>query len=128
MRILLGLICCTMLFCISSCTLKNKVGPLTSINQCKNICMQRFQECLPYCVNNCSNCSTSSTKSSTINHDKYVHQQCVQGIIITRELNSYRDPLQCRKVSCNCYADLNTCTQSCTGAIHKKLCSVRNCI
>jgi hypothetical protein len=36
-------------------------------------------------------------------------------------LNSYRDPLQCRKVTCNCHADYQVCIQSCSGVIHKQL-------
>jgi hypothetical protein len=34
---------------------------------------------------------------------------------VSRDLNSYRDPLQCRKVTCDCLADNNVCKASCRG-------------
>jgi hypothetical protein len=44
-----------------------------------------------------------------------------------RGLKSYHDPLQCRKVTCNCPSDFITCNQGCTGVIQKKLRSVPYC-
>ena len=88
---------------------------------CKLSCQQQFKVCNKLCHNNCRECSKSSQCSTAMNYNKYKHEQIVQGGIVGRELNSYHDPLQCRKTTCNCLADYNVCAQSCTGIIHKRL-------
>lgn len=45
-----------------------------------------------------------------------------------RELNSYRDPLQCRKVTCDCLSDFAICKKGCTGVIPTKLQAVPYCV
>ena len=88
---------------------------------CKNVCQERLNSCNHECHNNCQECTQGSNCSTARDYNKYKHEQCVQGGIIARELNSYRDPLQCRKTTCDCYADYNVCIQSCNGLIHKRL-------
>jgi hypothetical protein len=36
-------------------------------------------------------------------------------------LPSYKDPLQCRKVTCSCVQDYHTCLAACRGTIHTAL-------
>lgn len=62
-----------------------------------------------------------SINSAMKSYGRYVHEQEVQGGMVIQELKSYRDPLQCRKVSCNCMADYNVCVQGMSGIIHKRL-------
>ena len=88
---------------------------------CKSACQQRFNTCSQVCHNNCRECGQHSAQSTAKNYRKYKHQQCIQGGIIARDLNSYRDPLQCRKITCDCLADYNVCTEACDGIIHKRL-------
>ena len=92
-----------------------------NIKQCTMSCVQRLDLCKRTCTNNCPNCSAASTARATEHYKHFVHQKQIEGGIITRELNSYRDPLQCRKVTCNCPMDFITCKQGCTGIIHKQL-------
>ncbi len=88
---------------------------------CQKSCQERFKQCSEICDNSCYKCSAAASCSATRNYNRYKQEQYVQGGIIARELKSYRDPLQCRKTTCNCWADYNVCAQSCRGLIHKRL-------
>ncbi len=116
------LMCCATLLIMMSCTvLHNKALKIASTNQCKSLCFERFDSCKKSCRDSCPNCSLSAYQRAAMNYTKYVHEQKVEGQIIARELNSYRDPLQCRKTTCNCLADYEECKQSFEGIIHKRL-------
>ncbi len=127
MRTGLRLLSTIILFGLASCATHHNINKSVSINQCKMVCTQRAQECAGLCVDSCRNCSTASCRATALRYSKYIHEQRIEGAIIARELNSYRDPLQCRKITCNCAADFNTCTQNCTGIIQKRLQSVPYC-
>lgn len=128
MNSLLRVLCCVVLLGLSGCIIPKKIiVNRQAFTQCKMICVQHLESCKQHCTNNCPRCSSASTYTSTTNYFKYVHEQQVEGGYITRGLNSYRDPLQCRKVSCNCASDFNTCIQGCTGVIQKRLQSVPYC-
>lgn len=88
---------------------------------CEQECAKRFESCCALCVNNCKNCSMCTTQSAAKSYNKYKKRQCIQGEMMARELQSYRDPLQCRKTTCACHADYRVCMQSCAGVIHKRL-------
>jgi hypothetical protein len=108
------------LYCLSGCATQEKTALNSqTLNQCKMICVQHLEFCQKNCKNNCPTCSSDSNYSSRLNYCKYVHEEQVQGGYITRGLNSYRDPLQCLKVSCNCPSDFITCNQYCTSVIQK---------
>ncbi len=88
---------------------------------CKAECQKRFEACCMVCKNNCKHCSFSTTQTAARSYAKFKHRQCVQGAMISRELQSFRDPLQCSKTTCECIGDYRICEQSCTGLIHKRL-------
>ena len=88
---------------------------------CQKGCEQQYKSCRHACHNNCKECSQSLALGAACNYNKYTHEQQIKGGVIARELNSFRDPLQCRKISCDCSADYNVCAQSCEGLIHKRL-------
>lgn len=117
-----------MLLSLTSCFLPPKVWVKTpDLKQCKAMCIQHFVSCKKLCVNNCAVCTAKASHSALVNYAEYVHVEQIEGGSVMRGLKSYRDPLQCRKVTCNCYADLGTCEQSCTGIIQKQLRSVPYC-
>lgn len=89
--------------------------------QCKMSCDQRKAACSKTCRNNCAQCSTAANNRRVVQYNHYVHEQRVKGKNIALQLNSFRDPLQCRKVTCNCAADYQICLQSCGGVIQKTL-------
>ncbi len=128
MRFLFALWCVIFLLINAGCVSK----PINILNSnssksCLAQCSQRFESCRVSCVNNCAVCSAKANREMIKNYSGYVHEEQVEGGYVMRGLKSYRDPLQCRKVSCNCYADLMTCEQNCTGVIHKQLRAVPHC-
>lgn len=124
LRIMFGLLLLANLGCVNK-----QIVVLKSNNpkQCVAQCMKRFESCKTLCSNNCAVCSAKANLSMVENYSEYVHEEQVTGGFVMRGLKSYRDPLQCRKVTCNCYADLMTCEQNCTGIIHKQLRAVPYC-
>lgn len=97
------------------------------MEQCKLTCAHHLEFCKQNCVNNCPNCSGESLRRTQINYMNYVHEKNIEGKKVMRELNSYRDPLQCRKVSCDCISDFAICTHSCTGLITMNLQPIPYC-
>jgi len=125
----LRIVCCIILLSLVGCgTMQKNALKGQPLQQCMMTCMQHFDFCKNNCVDNCPNCSATSSYRSAVNFTKYVNERKVEGKNVTRELNSYRDPLQCRKVTCSCITDLATCKQSCTGVIHKRLQAVPYCV
>lgn len=128
MSYFIRLICCALLLVLSGCATQQP-GMVKSkeIGQCMQLCEQRFDSCKLQCFNNCPRCSLIAAEEAEKNYRQYVHDKQVQGGYVSRGLNSYRDPLQCRKVTCNCTSDLLTCKQNCTGVIQKRLQAVPYC-
>ncbi len=90
-----------------------------ALEQCNTTCVQHFEFCKDNCINNCQTCSYVSQRQAEKSFAKYVHERRVQGKKVMRELNSYRDPLQCRKVTCDCSSDFTICKKGCAGVIPK---------
>ncbi len=88
---------------------------------CQIQCQKDFEHCLPLCENSCQTCSLVAKQSTIRSYSHFLNEQYVQGGIISRDLKSYRDPLQCRKITCNCKSDYTICIQSCSGLIQKRL-------
>jgi hypothetical protein len=101
--------------------------PLAAQRQCQMQCLVRLQQCKKHCVDNCRNCLNKAYYKSVRHYSRYVHDIMLQGGTIVRDLNSYRDPLQCRKITCSCPADYNACSQLCGGIIRKQLSSASYC-
>ncbi|CAM2910519.1 hypothetical protein [Legionella worsleiensis] len=120
---------CAVLFAISGCTAQQSdVAKSTVPAQFMKLCEQRLEACKRQCFDNCPKCTLAGLKDAQKDYLEYVHDQRVQGGYVSRGLNSYRDPLQCRKVTCNCTADFLTCKQGCAGVIQKRLQAAPYCI
>ncbi len=52
-----------------------------------------------------------------------VKEQKLIGLEITRDFNSYHDPLQCSRKISDCNEDYQMCVQLCKGMIYKRLVS-----
>lgn len=88
---------------------------------CKTTCQQRLMLCNQSCNNSCPGCCLSANQRAAREYNHYKHQQIIQGKSMVRQVNSYRDPLQCRKTTCECPTDYRTCIQTCAGKIPKRL-------
>ena len=129
MNSFLRLFCCIIMVGISGCQgLKQYALKLQVEEQCKVVCVQHFEYCKQNCIDNCPNCSIASQRKAAKNFKKYTYERKVEGKMVMRELNSYRDPLQCRKVTCDCLADFEICKEGCTGVIKKKLQVIPYCV
>lgn len=128
MNSLLRIICCFIFLNMLGCTTQLKsVTHSHDVKQCNALCMKRFDACKLQCTDNCAACTASATHTARVHYSEYTHEEQIRGGFIARGLKSYRDPLQCRKVSCSCSTDLMTCTQNCTGIIQKQLNTVPYC-
>jgi hypothetical protein len=110
-----------MIFSLLSCANQQNTEELHSISQCQTNCRELYELCKTQCLNHCAHCTEVADESAADRYEQYVQEQEVQGGTIARELNSYIDPLQCRKITCNCSADFTICDQGCTGVIQKQL-------
>ncbi|MDX1837147.1 acyltransferase [Legionella taurinensis] len=88
---------------------------------CTLSCEQKARACNKVCRNNCAQCTAYNFQTAAKNFNHYFHESAVNGQIIKRDLNSYFDPLQCRKTTCNCRGDYVACVQSCGGVVKKRL-------
>lgn len=118
MNFFVRIICCCMTILLSGCGLINHSPEQMA---CKTSCQQRLMACNKTCNNSCSKCCLSSTQRAVRGYQYYKYQQDIQGLPVIRQLNSYRDPLQCRKTTCECPTDYRTCIQTCAGKIPKRL-------
>ena len=117
-RIFLGL----SLLGLFSCTHHLPLGQSRiEVAQCQLICKQHLISCEKSCRNNCNYCETYANHKAKNRYAHYINEQDIRGGLVIRRLNSYRDPLQCRKSTCNCSTDYQVCVQSCGGVVHKLL-------
>lgn len=111
-----------LLFFVSACS-EHRVIRETNIEfeNCSQGCEIKQEKCQESCRNNCVQCSAHANQTSKLSYRQYQREQVIRGGTIARQLKSYRDPLQCRKTTCNCKADYQVCIQACGGKIHKEL-------
>lgn len=88
---------------------------------CVKQCDIKKAACLRQCRYSCRNCDKAEHAKMVARYKTYVHEQNVQGERVALQLQSFKDPLQCRKTSCDCYADHRICTSACKGKIQKRL-------
>jgi hypothetical protein len=88
---------------------------------CIQQCEVKKKACQKVCSTSCKQCEAEANTSMTKRYKTYVHEQCVQGERVALQLQSFRDPLQCRKTSCDCPADYRACVGACRGNIRKSL-------
>src|ERR1700733_3322598 len=112
----LGLCCIFML--LASCL--HRSLPV-NYAACAASCESRLVVCSQLCNNNCLQCRAIAKFKTAEKYNHYKQEKFIEGKKVTLQLNSFRDPLQCRKVTCNCQADYQICLQSCGGAIRKRL-------
>jgi len=123
MTYLIRTILAAVIILLTACTHHTSTTPAKQdYATCAASCEKRAEQCNSRCRNNCQQCQAYTDQITARHYGKYVSEQYVKGRTIARNLNSYRDPLQCRKVTCNCRADFRICIQeSCGGVVKKQL-------
>ncbi|MCA0403047.1 MAG: acyltransferase [Proteobacteria bacterium] len=113
---------------VTACTAPSTVPlPYKTRAECKLACAKQAQFCLKECKNNCSNCLCNRSAKTAKSYNRYSNEQKIKGDVCVLELNSFSDPLQCRKMTCSCSADYSVCMQACGGLIHKSLANTELC-
>lgn len=87
---------------------------MQGLQACQGPCQKQFHECTVRCTDDCKQCADRAHALAVKGYNQYKREACVQGGFIARQLQSYHDPLQCRKTTCNCLADYQTCVQACS--------------
>jgi hypothetical protein len=119
---LVRIVTCCSLIMLSGCAHYNSYKhQMQERAVCREACHEQQRLCHKVCYNNCPFCCERADGNAEIRYKKYKQQQRMQGSPVIRQLKSYRDPLQCRKTSCDCVTDHAVCLQSCTGKLPKKL-------
>ena len=88
---------------------------------CERTCGAEKNVCVRTCEDSCKQCQKAEDKKTAQLYKNYIYEQHEQGKRVALQLQSFRDPLQCRKSSCDCPADYRVCMSSCTGQIYKSL-------
>lgn len=120
-------ICCWFLIgCVSllsACSLspKEDAKRAQALRACIQHCADESAMCFKRCSDSCEQCEHQVNQTMRKRYKGYVHEQCVQGERVTLQLQSFRDPLKCRKTSCDCPADYRVCVGECRGKIRKYL-------
>lgn len=91
---------------------------------CYRHCEQQNDQCTQICDDNQNVCRAKNDAMTAARFVRYQHQQAVKGQIMIAELPAFRDPLACRKTTCDCEQDKRMCKQACRGTIYKRLQSV----
>lgn len=99
----------------------------TQTNSCYTQCLKRFESCSTTCKNSCKHCMKTSNEEASARYAQYLHEQVIQGGVVARTLQSYRDQLQCCKTTCDCQTDYLVCKQSCSNVYPKKLLVAPKC-
>lgn len=113
-------------FFISGCSMHQKIEQQT-YRSCEMNCQQQLNHCQKKCTDNCQICELNARKSAAKAYKQYRRERCIEGKTMILRLQSYHDPLQCRKTTCNCPADYQVCVEACRGKIHKRLQVEKTC-
>jgi len=112
-----------LLICLLGCSLHPHEGAKKAQTEraCIDQCKIKQATCSRTCSDSCKQCEREERTAMIKRYKKYIHEQCVQGKRAALQLQSFRDPLQCRKTSCDCPADYRVCVGECRGKIRKYL-------
>lgn len=93
----------------------SEVIPQEQTNQCDRQCLHEALLCQKTCLKSCATCQSKAQRRAEADDVAYVVTQKKQGLRVARELDSFRDPLVCQKVTCDCSQDYHTCRKRCRG-------------
>lgn len=116
-KVLIATLCCLL---IVACLPLSSQEKARRVN-CQAACQCKAKLCAKTCRNNCQQCCAYSTHTTKKMYLRYKQEVCVKGDFLTLQLNSFRDPLQCRKTTCDCQMDFKVCMQACSGMVYKNL-------
>lgn len=121
-RIINSLLVSVCLLMMSACSYYHHYHDrVVAKNACYQDCKVRQWQCAAVCDQDSKLCNAKAEAIAGVHFNHYRHQQCVKGEGMTLELDSFRDPLACLKMSCECKQDYRICVQLCQNDIYKRL-------
>lgn len=118
---------CALLLMLSCASTHQDVHDAEVKRACERVCEHEQQTCLRACDKSCKACQIRENKKMVRLYKDYIHEQCAQGKRVALQLQSFRDPLKCRKSSCDCPADYRVCMSACAGPVYKSLQVIPGC-
>lgn len=116
------IVVCLLLILTASCSYySHYVENEQKYKACHLDCLAKKDHCNAICRNNCKECTGLADLQAAKRFKDYKHRRTVQKKLVDLELQSFKDPLQCRKVTCSCQDDFRVCAQACKGKIKKNL-------
>ncbi|MDP3560001.1 MAG: hypothetical protein Q8R79_06625 [Legionellaceae bacterium] len=82
---------------------------------CTAGCQAHLQSCNTTCQNSCVHCQMKREHWVAERYNIYERTQLIRGKSIVLEKASFRDPLACRKSTCDCRIDYKNCHAACRG-------------
>ena len=114
--------------CLYGCALQRQHDiDAQTTRACIAVCQTQMSQCATSCTHHCRACEKEAVRETKKGYQRYLKERCVKGKSFVRRLQSYHDPLQCRKTTCDCAADLRVCVESCRGDIHKQIQVEKSC-
>ncbi|HVT62826.1 MAG TPA: hypothetical protein VHD33_04985 [Legionellaceae bacterium] len=105
---------------LTSCALYQP-AKVAQQHSCYQLCAEKCKHCRAVCDQDPLTCNAKADAMAAVHFNQYRRQQRIQGLPMTEELQSFRDPLACMKTTCNCAVDYRVCRQACRGTISKRL-------
>lgn len=122
MKNLFQVIICALLILTSGCSYyQHYVEKEQRLKSCHLNCLTKSRSCARICKNNCQECTGLVKLQAARMFKDYKKRRIVQKKVVAVELQSFQDPLKCRKVTCSCQDDYRICAQACKGKIYKHL-------
>lgn len=84
---------------------------------CDAGCRAALTTCNQECQNSCQLCKKHTQRMTDRRYRIYVARQKAQGLPVIQMRDAYKDPLRCKKVTCDCASDYDICKQLCTGKV-----------
>lgn len=131
--IIRNLIACFFILLLAGCAAKYekyyefKVPASAEGEQCIETCNKTKQNCQNMCTNDTSLCQKNMMLQAKLEYGDYIKEKRTEGSQINRDLNSFYDPLQCSKISCDCDRDYRACYRMCGGKVKVKKRCIANC-
>lgn len=94
-------------------------------------CITKCQRIKAVCEKNCQGgidaCLKRAKAKSLADFDRYAKDRQEKGLPITKDSNSFYNPLQCSDEFCQCDGDYRACYELCGGDVEAKQVCVKNC-
>ncbi len=100
-------------------------------NETGQQCITKCQRIKAICQKNCQGsveaCLKRAKDKALADYANYANDRQEKGLLVTKDSNSFYDPLQCSEEICRCDNDYRACYELCGGVIQAKQVCIKNC-